>query len=117
MTAPTQIKPCVNGGNIQYQFSNKGFQSARVEVIVYKIKKTNNLPAEQGPYLNRTAANLDANGVVINANDVVALPRLMHEAQCERAYLLNGRSEVGLDKLTGTGREASDITINPKVKF
>lgn len=105
-TSPYQIIPCINSGKVEYSFSNKGVHSARIEAIVYRVKKTANLPWQTAQYVNS-----------YDAADVVALPRLRHEEAIEKAYLLEGQARLALDKMQGGNRETSDVTLNPKVKL
>ena len=105
-TAPYQIHPVINSGTINYAFTNKGQYGSRIEIVVYRIKKDNNLPTVAAEY------NMDGGGL-----DVVQRPRVLMEQEIRRAYVLHGRGRQALDTMNGTGREEEDVDTNPKVKF
>jgi len=108
-TARMQFIPCINSGKIDYSFSNKGLNAARVECIVYRIKKTANLPVSYSLY-NTSQDQLDL-------SNVAALVKDKHEAALQLAYVKAGQARVGLDNLEGAAVNAADIISNPKVKL
>jgi len=106
-TARCQFIPCINGGKIDYAFSNKGLNAARVECIVYRIKKTCNLPESYEKY------NLDVN----STNDVCGLVKEKHETALQLAYQKAAQARVATDRLQGASTQPEDIISNPKVKL
>jgi len=54
-----QYHAVINSGQIHYNFMNKGLGGCKVEVIVYKVKKTHTMSATAADYTSNPAAPFD----------------------------------------------------------
>lgn len=111
-TNRTQLIPLINKGKVEYAFSNKGVNAARVECIVYRIKKTANLPWHEDDY----SAAVGATGN-LGSKGVVGLVTEKHESAISLAYMKRQIARVATDNLGGADPVADDVMSNPKVKL
>ena len=108
---PYRYNMVFNYGTIDYCFSNKGSHSSIVEVLVYRIKKGQNIPVEVTPIVpTGTQATL---GPVVDPG--VAYNNI-YAPICE-GYLATAVDKYGTDDLRGRTPVLNDVLVNPRFPF
>lgn len=95
-----QWKACINEGHVNYNFMNKGLGPAKVEMILWKIKKTHLMSARIADYQH----SLDY--------PVAASIKAIQEGWCN-----NNLAIASTEKYDGRVPSIDDVTINPRFPF
>ena len=107
--APYKYNMCFNGGVIDYNFNNMEDSPCKVTVIVYKVKKTAELPATLADVNSSKEQQLYWPDVFFN-RDLLVDP-------IGEAYVQNQYKELGTDNLEGRKPLKSDIWAKPEYPF
>ena len=107
--APYKYNMCFNGGVIDYNFQNMEDSPCKVTVVVYKVKKTAELPATLMDVDTDKEQQLYWPDVFFN-RDLLVDP-------IGEAYVQNNYKELGTDNLEGRAPQKSDVWAKPEYPF
>jgi hypothetical protein len=100
--APYKYNAVFNKGSVLYQFMNKGLGGAKVDLVIYRVKKT-------------SSASLNYDGAYLGTNTGVPMDRITHSIG--EGYMNHALAKGATDALGGRPPEADDISINPSFPF
>lgn len=98
--APFQFKHVFNYGKIQYEFMNKGDGGAKVELIVFTVKRNHQITSDASKYMTT------------NSSDSTLINQKL-EKVIGAGYINSQTGRFSTDLFSGRVPDASDISSNP----
>lgn len=95
-----QWKACINEGHVNYNFMNKGLGPAKVEMILWKVKKTHLMSARISDY-----------------EDTYEYPAAATIKAIQEGWCNNNLAIASTEKYDGRVPSIDDVTINPRFPF